>query len=166
MRVLWSRWDFMAAVWGWTRGLLYVNRRRRGGDEMGCAEAMRELKGMLCVEMKEEAAVCGAETDVKKKRRWCCCREGEENRWGWRWWLWRWWGSWFYRMGIRVLGLSSPPTLGFFLSKTSSLSSTLVTLAQVNNYENNIFHKLLFLDRLDSLACKTHTSTSDLLFFI
>ena len=32
------------------------------GDEMGCAEAMRELKGMLCVEMKEEAAVRGSAT--------------------------------------------------------------------------------------------------------
>ena len=63
-------------------GLLCMNRKRRGGDEMGCAEAMRELKGMLCVEMKEVVAVCGAETDVNKKRRWCCCREGEENRWG------------------------------------------------------------------------------------
>ena len=55
-------------------------------------------------------------------------------------------------------------------SKSSSFSSTrrnaFVTLAQINQYGNNIFHKSLFLDRLDSLACKIRTSASSLHLFI
>ena len=54
----------------------------------------------------------------------------------------------------------------FFSLKTSSSSSTLETLAQINNYGNNNLHKLLFLDRLYSQACKTRISTSSLLLFI
>jgi len=45
--------------------------------------------------------------------------------------------------------------LRLLVPKSSSLSRTLVILAQISNCENNIFHKLLFLDRLDRQACKT-----------
>ena len=41
-------------------------------------------------------------------------------------------------------------SLDSFSPKPSSFSSTLVTLAQINHYGNNIFHISLFLDGHDS----------------
>ena len=57
-----------------------------------------------------------------------------------------WWG-WLGLVNRVSFYLSS---LDSFPLKTSSSSSTLETLVQWNNYGNNIFHKLLFLDRLYS----------------
>jgi len=72
-----------------------------------------------------------------------------------------WWGWWWLGLVNRVF---------FFLSslslKTSSSSPTLETLAQLNNYESNIFHRLLILSCLYSQACKTRVSISSLLLFI
>ena len=58
-----------------------------------------------------------------------------------------------------------PSSLDFFSPKTSFIP-TLETLAQLNNYENNTFHKLLFLDRLYSQACKPKPRRPLFSFFI
>ena len=140
----------MDAWWWWSR---------RWWVLMMMMVKMRGVEGAMVDEENEDG-----EDDWKRGGTWA---------WGW------WWvgqplfsyegeavGLWcmMVRLGLvnRVFFFLS--SLDFFSLKTSSSSSTLETLAQLNNYENNIFHKLLILDRLYSQACKTRTSTSSLLF--
>ena len=70
------------------------------------------------------------------------------------------------RLGFVMFRVSFISSLDFFSLKTSSSSLVLETLAQINNYGIIFSINYLFLTRLDSLACKTHSSTSYLLLFI
>jgi len=106
------------------------------GEEVGrvlwrrlkAIEGCREMMGL-----KEGTVACDG---------WCfrmmMIHNGEERRGG-------------IARGFFLFFLSS---LDFFSLKTSSFPPTIETLAQLNNYKNNIFHKLLFLDRFHSQACK------------
>ena len=70
------------------------------------------------------------------------------------------------RLGFVMFRFSFISSLDFFSLKTSSSSLVLEALAQINNYGIIFSINYLFLTRLDSLACKTRTSTSYLLLFI
>ena len=57
-------------------------------------------------------------------------------------------------LGLVNLGFFSISSLDFLFSKTSCFLPTLETLAQLNNYENDIFHNYCFLDRLVAKCVK------------